>query len=711
MPSSDPDARPNEIVVLVVRVPDLIKRAYQSLGHSIRVYLYDETDFLSGEKEKGYFLGANDLFFREDSDGQVTREQEILPLTLYTNIDYLDRPSDEHFIDIADRTWRVVFIATDSEFDPELQFVILGGILLFMCTLLFAGWARFYIIREDRIKELQRKAEQEKAEYILLAAKKATEAERLQNEFIAHEVRNPISSALSACMFVKSAVAPGRTAQEMLVASETCREDINVIENGLCFINDLLRNILDMNRASSGQLSIHKKPTDIYNDVLMPVSAMLNRRGAPVEIIVNCPNDLIVNTDPLRLKQVVLNLGRNSSKFVTTGYIRLVAELTKRGTVQLRVEDSGPGVPEEKRKTLFAKFQASLDNLSQGTGVGLYLCEKLISLMGGRIWLDESFHSGREGFPGASIVIDLNVPPCSVEDLPVESNAELVQSGKEAQRDLPGNIRVLLVDDDVTVRKMFRRCVHDVDPTWTVDEAASGESCLKILETAKYDIVYMDMYMQSAEKQLLGTETALEMRNSGFKDIICGTSANEVSKEFKLAGCDTFILKPYPFTEASFKKKVMEEVLYCRQNTRELPEFLNILFVDDDVIIRKMFSRAIKMVAPTWKITEASSGETAIKLAESASEPFDVIFMDMYMASAEKQLLGTEAVQELRSAGVTGIICGCSGNDMESEFKANGADAFLLKPLPFSRDSLRSAMLDITGCRLEANPFPKEHSP
>ena len=702
MPSADPDARPTEIVVFVIRIPDLIKRAYQSLGYSIRVYLYDETEYLSGEVEEGYFLGANDLFFRKEPDGTTIRHQDILPETSYKDIDYMGRHSDEHFIDIADRTWRVVFIATDSEFDPDLVYVILGGVLLFMCTLLFAGLARFYILREKRVKQMQRKAEQEKAEYMLLAAKRATKAEQLQNEFIAHEVRNPISSALSACMFVKSAVAVGRTAEEMMTASETCREDVNVIENSLCFINDLLRNILDMNRASSGQLSIHKKPTDIYNDVLMPVSAMLHRRGAPVEVLVECPKDLVVDTDPLRLKQVVLNLGRNSSKFVTKGYIRLVGELTGNGMVQLRVEDSGPGVPEEKRKSLFTKFQASLDNLSQGTGVGLYLCEKLVTLMGGRIWLDESFESGRDGLPGARIVIDLDTPPCTLDELRQEADTsgveEELRTNALYDTDLPENFRVLFVDDDVSIRRMFRRCVNEVAPTWTVDEAASGESSLKMMETITYDLVFMDMYMASAEKQLLGTESVQEMRDHGFQGIICGTSANDVSKEFKLAGADTFLPKPYPFSGDSFLKTMLD-IVYCRRVMPELPEFLNVLFVDDDVIIRKMFCRSIKTIAPTWKITQASSGETALKLVESAEEAFDVIFMDMYMASAEKQLLGTEAVQELRSAGVTGIICGCSGNDMESEFKTNGADTFLLKPLPFSEESLRAAMVGVVSCR------------
>lgn len=109
----------------------------------------------------------------------------------------------------------------------------------------------------------------------------------------------------------------------------------------------------------------------------------------------------------------------------------------------------------------------------------------------------------------------------------------------------------------------------------------------------------------------------------------------------------------------------------------ELPTSLSVLFVDDDTVLRKLFSRSIRTVAPDWDIREASNGETALRLVET--EHFDLIFMDMYMASVEKQLLGTEAVRELRRRGVVDRICGLSANDKEVEFLQAGADCFCFK--------------------------------
>lgn len=122
----------------------------------------------------------------------------------------------------------------------------------------------------------------------------------------------------------------------------------------------------------------------------------------------------------------------------------------------------------------------------------------------------------------------------------------------------------------------------------------------------------------------------------------------------------------------------------------DLPESISVLFVDDDPILRKLFSRTVRTVVPHWKIREASNGETALKLVET--EKFDLMFVDMYMASVEKQLLGTETVRELRSRGVDCRICGLSANDKETEFLDSGADVFTFKPFPCEAKALRQEL-------------------
>ena len=125
----------------------------------------------------------------------------------------------------------------------------------------------------------------------------------------------------------------------------------------------------------------------------------------------------------------------------------------------------------------------------------------------------------------------------------------------------------------------------------------------------------------------------------------------------------------------------------------ELPLKLSVLFVDDDSVLRKLFARSVRLIRPEWDIREAASGETALQLVES--QKFDIIFTDMYMASVEKQLLGTETVAALRNMGVTARICGLSANDKEQEFYDAGADAFMFKPFPCDSAAMTNALCRI----------------
>jgi signal transduction histidine kinase len=222
-------------------------------------------------------------------------------------------------------------------------------------------------------------------------ARKAADTERELNEFLAHEVRNPLSAAISACSFVNSAIS-----ETIYICDSDFKGsvlgDVKIIDSSLHFVNDFLRSMLDIHRASANQLQVKLAPTDLLTDILEPVSSMLYQRDLDIDITVDCPENLIVATDCLRLKQVVLNLGRNSIKFVEKGFIRFRAAVVD-GLVELYVEDSGPGVPKDKlhvrtmrklffffqhihltqptlNQGLFEKFQTSLDVLSQGTGIG-----------------------------------------------------------------------------------------------------------------------------------------------------------------------------------------------------------------------------------------------------------------------------------------------------------------------------------------------------
>lgn len=362
------------------------------------------------------------------------------------------------------------------------------------------------------------------------------------------------------------------------------------METALHFINELLRNMLDMNRASSNQLNIEVGQVNLLADVFQPVVSMLYRRGmSDIKVLIDCPPNIVLKTDRLRLQQVVLNIGRNSINFVERGSIRFRVDAgsssTESGTTRIYIEDTGPGIPLEKRDKLFAKYQKSLDSLVQGTGVGLALCKKLVELMGADIWLDESYDSGVPGCPGARFVIDMKARPIPVESIFVSStdateqcssahgNAiekvsdrvdEIRSPGQDS--DLPKGLSVLFVDDDTILRRMFTRSVRKVAPDWRIQDVANGETALRMVEHEPFGLIFVDQYMASVEKQLLGTETCRILRAKGVGSIVCGLSANDMESSFLDSGADAFMMKPLPCDVGSLKRELLRVLASGRES-------------------------------------------------------------------------------------------------------------------------------------------------
>ena len=392
------------------------------------------------------------LILIEDDDPVSSFAKKTAPVTFHDEISLEEARGSKNSVYqgqllIASRTWTIVVEAEDGTFKPQLGFVMLGSTMIFVACASLALWMYTNAIREAKIGEMRLAAEADKASIMVENANKAAKVERELNDFIAHEVRNPLSAAISATSFVASSVSetqPLTTAE----ARKSVREDVSIIGASLMFINDLLRNMLDMHRASSNQLKIEMAHADVLRDILEPVASMLYHRCDDFEVQVKCPKNLLVMTDALRLKQIVLNFGRNAVKFVEKGFVRLCAEVVD-GMVHLSVEDSGPGIPLEKRDRLFSRFQESLDSLNQGTGIGLCVCSNLIDLMNGHIVLDETYDSGIERFPGSRFVIQLNKPAVCIDSIDVDTEQD--DSPSEAIEGKEGAVskRRLCADDDL----------------------------------------------------------------------------------------------------------------------------------------------------------------------------------------------------------------------------------------------------------------------
>eukprot|EP00522_Entomoneis_paludosa_P009722 CAMPEP_0172449970 /NCGR_PEP_ID=MMETSP1065-20121228/8521_1 /TAXON_ID=265537 /ORGANISM="Amphiprora paludosa, Strain CCMP125" /LENGTH=896 /DNA_ID=CAMNT_0013201733 /DNA_START=27 /DNA_END=2717 /DNA_ORIENTATION=- len=588
--SMQEDVWPKDLASIVIRIPDLLRRAGKDQGEDAKVYLYDNDD----STNPPLFLGAARVVNQGLGQGAL-----LVLIDEITLSDLRKSAPDlavEEVIKAANKNWTVVVHAVDGTFEASHLIPVLGGCIIFVAAACLAYWVVLNTRRIEELNRMQAAADSERAALIIENANQAAKAERELNDFIAHEVRNPVAAAMAATSFVKTAINQPEPLQTEEARACT-RDDVNIISNALKFVNDLLRNMLDMHRASNKQMKVTLSPADLLHDVIEPVHAMLQQRGTKIKFILECPSDIYVKTDRLRLKQVLLNLGRNSVKFVEEGFVRLQARVVD-NNVELSVDDSGPGVPEEKRDKIFSKFQESLDMLSQGTGIGLHLCKNLVDLMGGDIYLDTDYHSGIEGYPGSRFVVRLNQPPLdsaehdgelhnvenavdgvaggarpdSVSKTEPLSDNEGEQTNQPLQ--LPNRLSVLFCDDDPILRKLFIRTARTVAPDWEFRQASNGETAIKLAQEHSFDLVFMDMYMASVEKQLLGTETVTLLRRNGYNNRICGLSANDKESEFLEAGADVFSFKPFP-CEAKALTQELFRILYYRHPGSEVHEIVS----------------------------------------------------------------------------------------------------------------------------------------
>lgn len=247
-------------------------------------------------------------------------------------------------------------------------------------------FALHYISRLRHIRDVLIKQRHE-----LTKAKEAAEkANRLKTMFISsmsHEIRTPLNAIVG---FSELLTMDDYTEDEKLQFSDIIKENSSML---LKLIND----ILEISHIESGRVTIVSKQCEIVKICRYCMASVKQAMNVTedVEFQEDFPVDsLHVTSDPLRLKQVIINLLTNACKFTKQGYIRLGFNADEReGTITFTVTDTGIGIPEDKVTDIFERF-VKLNPYTQGSGLGLALCNVIMEEMNGRIWVDTSYKKG-----------------------------------------------------------------------------------------------------------------------------------------------------------------------------------------------------------------------------------------------------------------------------------------------------------------------------
>ncbi len=376
--------------------------------------------------------------------------------------------------------------------------------------------------------------------YLADARNKAEEASRAKSQFLAnmsHEIRTPLA-AISGY-------------SELLSNSELAYDEI---ENAVISIrknsdqlSTLVNEVLDLSKVESGKLEIERlcfEPSEVLDYVLSIVNITAVEKGVYLKVTVDPSVPKYISTDPVRLRQILINVIGNAVKFTSQGWVSInVKAIPNRiggSELQFIVKDTGVGINHDRLEKLFEPFSQSDSSPTRkygGTGLGLALSRKLARALGGDVVLLASKpNSGSEFLITVDGGTHLNQSTPAPHGLFSRTTKLL-----EAQNSSLEGVKILAVDDSADNRDLIRAFLR---PSGAVVEfAENGWDGVETALHGNFDLVLMDIQMPKLD----GHQAARKLRNAGYRKPIIAITAHAFKEDRHLAfasGFDDHLTKP-----------------------------------------------------------------------------------------------------------------------------------------------------------------------
>jgi len=488
-----------------------------------------------------------------------------------------------------------------------------------------------------------------------IARRRAIRSEQEKSMFLAvmsHEIRSPMNAIVASIELLQQSDT-GQQFQKTLKVADAASETLL----------GLLNNILDFSKLEAKSLTLTAGPCDIGNLVQETVdmmSAKIQARRVPIHVVVDVPPDILIVIDTVRLRQVLLNLLSNASKFTEHGKIQVAAAVHtasagqdhghNQGQLTVDVIDTGIGISKQNQKHLFRPFfqvDASISNRHVGFGLGLMICRELIALMGGRIKLRSDQGKGTT----VSFTVPCQCTPRAMTEVEASeknlSEAVPVQQAVTMQAPSP---LILVIEDQWVNQYTIGRQLEVLGCTAVI--AGSGADALQILKEEQKNpsgkkqisLVLMDCYMQDMDGYATAKAIRDNIRNRAqYLPIIAVSAATDTvhRKKCLSSGMDDILEKPLrlddlrkllqawlpdaAFTEgAVFFQPIQGAELYalfvhsiCSDVGR-----MRQACADRDITMLRHLSHRIKGSAPMFDAWEA--GELADSLESGLHVPDDI---------------------------------------------------------------------------------------